>query len=552
MVRFKYFLLPVLIRGSMDWTAQWGLYQTCISTPGMFVDMHSSFLIDTLPPCVSSCTTGTGNSIASNKFCTKSSSYAVETQAWFDFAVSCRTLSDSLSLLCQWDTGQAARLALDTFMSILEVKFAHKLEITPEDVTCENYLFPTPSSSPGSVVIGPPPGRRLTDASPLTDLVLVRADEDILSLVSNSGYPPIPSVSAASSATVAAFACRIDTDRLLESDISPLLSGLLTDLHVFRLGTTLFKTKSAGPVVSYVDSDYTLYYRTQNGGWLPSLPITTTAAPLVTTLVGSTTPSSTSTSSTNSFVFSSLSQTSVLVTSAPTASYTGPGVVPAEDPEKRNQIIIGVLSGVFALGVVAALILMFLKRKAAAHIHHVSIIHHEESQKPGTETPSLAKPSAPPASEIGSPRNKAEGPTTPSLKNSFSCERGSPRPASPTKVHIPENASAEEMAKAKAAVTAELKRRHSTVKESRKERIPLRKSKTEGAESLSIEELDVMSTLRMTHGKDAATKGIIYKDLVKQWHPDKHPPEMKKIATKVFQLIQSRKDWYLTNSSNSA
>ena len=513
------------------------------------MDMHSGFLIDALPPCVSSCTTGTGNSIASNKFCTRSSSYALETQAWFDFAVSCWTLSDSLSLLCQWDTVQAARLALDTFMSILEVKFAHKLEISPQDVTCENYLFPNPSSSPGSVVIGPPPGRRLTDASPLTDLVLVRADEDIFSLVANAGYPAIPSVSAASSATVAAFACRIDTDRLLESDISPLLSALLTDLHVFRLGSNQFKTKSVRPVVSYVDSDYTLYYRTQNGGWLPSLPTTTTVAPLVTTSVVSTTSSSTST---YTFLFTSSSQTTGLVTSASTASYTGPGVVPAEDPEQRNQIIIGVLSGVFALGVVAALILMYMKRKAAAHTHDVSMIHHEESRKPGTETPSLAKPSAPPACEIESLRNKAaEGPATPSLKKPSSSERVSPRPASPYKVNIPENATAEELANAKAAVTAELKRRHSTVKESRNESIPLRKKKTEAAENLSIEEIEVMSTLRMTHGKDAATKGIIYKDLVKQWHPDKHSPAMKKIATRVFQLIQSRKNWYLDNSSNS-
>lgn len=237
--------------------------------------MESTFSVTGFPTCPTSCTQGTGHAVMSNKFCTRAISSSSETQALFDFVIGCSQLADLSSTLCQWDVDPHSNLSYNTFVSVLEVVLAHKLQVTPEDITCRSYLQ---DNSAIQVIIDhitlPPlePSRRLTGLPDLAQLVLVRSDEDVNSLISEVSFPTFTPVIGINGLALLSFACRVDTYLISQSDMDPLLTSVLADLQVVPLGSIVYKSKQTNGVVSYADSDYTLYSMGTDGKWTPTRP----------------------------------------------------------------------------------------------------------------------------------------------------------------------------------------------------------------------------------------------------------------------------------------
>merc|ERR1712136_599153 len=58
----------------------------------------------------------------------------------------------------------------------------------------------------------------------------------------------------------------------------------------------------------------------------------------------------------------------------------------------------------------------------------------------------------------------------------------------------------------------------------------------------------VADTLTATKGQTAENRAKVFRNLVTDWHPDRHVAKSVGTATKVFQWLQEVKSWYLDSA----
>lgn len=207
-------------------------------------------------------------------------------------------------------------------------------------------------------------------------------------------------------------------------------------------------------------------------------------------------------------------------------NYTGPGVLPAEDATRRNTIIIVVTSTVVALSIVAGITFMLLHRresKAAEEANRENIIH-----------PPIQ------ADLLNAPR------TSGYLSSQSPVDSDGLNAVLPEKPLSPKEQQEQELIK------AHFRERQRSFKIRRDERreIP---GNTDGQldyerktyiEPSTYDEQEVFSTLIANIGAETDEKTVLFRELLRKWHPDKNRSDREK-AKRVFQYLQSNKTWFL-------
>ena len=215
-----------------------------------------------------------------------------------------------------------------------------------------------------------------------------------------------------------------------------------------------------------------------------------------------------------------------------------PGVQPAEDADLRNKIIIAVTVSVVALSVLSAVLILYFKRKSRIRMESAS-----------------AMASIFPPIQPDMVSNLKNGTPHPGKAGTARLIQPSD-PLSTVKPLTAEEIQEQEKLKAK------FRRRQETFKEERgkirsgNRDLPklqtdenLKREVTEEQILPSSEaEENILRILESNLNTDIGTRQSLYKDLMFQWHPDKHPADTDR-ATGVFQFLQSRKKWFLRDSS---
>jgi hypothetical protein len=223
------------------------------------------------------------------------------------------------------------------------------------------------------------------------------------------------------------------------------------------------------------------------------------------------------------------------------SSYTGPGVLPAEDPVVRNRIIISVVSSVVAISIIVALLIAWFRRRAKLRVpgDDTSLHGIYPDVKPDiiTATPEMISRNVDPPKPA---RTKADD--------------------SKTDLEFPDGS----MSDADKAVQDQRRNsfRHQQLsfkhqrEASRRSipRSPTRSPPSGGVDpefarpdALTADERAVLKVLGENYLADYQRRQSVFKDLLMRWHPDKHSSN-KELATSTFQFLQSKKAWFLTDS----
>ena len=220
------------------------------------------------------------------------------------------------------------------------------------------------------------------------------------------------------------------------------------------------------------------------------------------------------------------------MTPTTTEIYTGPGVLPAENADQRNTIIIAVVCTVVALSLVAGVVFMLLHRRNPRST--------DEQIEANVTFPSIQA-------------DLLYGHTT----SVFSPNRSTAdidglnavlpqRPLSPEEVQEQED------------IKTRFRIRQATFK-SRRDEMRESQGGTDGQRGherttyiapSSTDEEEIFSILNAHIEYDIVAKGSLYRDLLRQWHPDKNRLDGEK-ATRVFQYLQSNKTWFLGANESS-
>jgi hypothetical protein len=216
-----------------------------------------------------------------------------------------------------------------------------------------------------------------------------------------------------------------------------------------------------------------------------------------------------------------------------------PGVQPAEDADLRNKIIIAVTVSVVALSVLSAGLILYFKRKSRIQMDNASAF--------ASIFPPI-QPDMVSSMRNGSPIPEKAGTAAGVIKSSDPISNFKPLSA--------EEIQEQEKLKAK------FRKRQETFKEERgklrsgNRDLPKVQPEEDISEDLAEEQIlpsshseeEVLRILETNLNADMGTRQSLYKDLMFQWHPDKHPSDTGR-ATGVFQFLQSRKKWFLRVSS---
>jgi hypothetical protein len=520
---------------AIDWATALAKYEACLSSEGKFVDMTDVSVEANLPPCVDTCRNGPGYSIFGNKYCVRAQSLIVESQTAVDMQFTCSNLGDPSYINCEWMNGPLSAFTLDDYIYVLEVLFSHKLRIPPSEVTC----LP--------IQIEPSDSIRY-----LEELVLIRSDENLSEILSKGTYPQFEEVVISNSSFNVFLACRFDTPRLLLVDLEPGISEIISQLEMVQLGATVYKTKSDGPVIPYSDSQYTLFYKFNGSSWVPSIDSDTTVSP---TFSSTLSPEFTTTGqaiSTTTLLIADTPETTPISVGTQVSSfpYTGASVQLAEDPEQRNKILIAVFCVLAVLGLGFGAFFLWMRRKSSSASHtDASMVYDSSAQQAtGGNSDINQEPVRQRVQERKTRSVSMIGFTTsPNAPRRSRSDSNSgfvnQRPNSPTKVYIPANPSHDEIAKARADLREQFKRRRDSFKNRVRDQEKLI-SNNDNVKDPTKDEREIMKLLQQTQGQDNSSKSVIYRDLLRKWHPDKHRNEDQQIYTRVFQFIQGQKTWY--------
>lgn len=216
---------------------------------------------------------------------------------------------------------------------------------------------------------------------------------------------------------------------------------------------------------------------------------------------------------------------STFSSSTSTSSYTGPGVLPAEDSTKRNLIIIIVVGTVVGLSIIAAGLFFFLKRNS----YTITVDDRMASPVIPQIQPDMI------SARVGAVTSTVSSEEKPDVLPIY--------PLAPDEIKLQED------------LKANFREQQVRFKELRDGRRMTQFSKTGSPsgryygnkdchEPSSADEEGVFSVLSENLTSDSRTRASLYKELILQWHPDKHPSDSER-AKKVFQYLQSNKDWFL-------
>jgi hypothetical protein len=215
-----------------------------------------------------------------------------------------------------------------------------------------------------------------------------------------------------------------------------------------------------------------------------------------------------------------------VIAATTTENYTGPGVLPAEDATRRNTIIIVVTSTVVAFSIVAGITFMLLHRRGSKTA--------EERTRENVIFPPIQ------VDLLNSPR------TSGYLSSQSPVDSDGLNAVLPEKPLSPKEQQEQELIKDR------FRARQRTFKIRREER---RESPgdTDGQlgyerrtyiEPSSNDEQEVFSTLIANIEGGTDKKTVLYRELLRKWHPDKNRSDREK-AKRVFQYLQSNKTWFL-------
>ena len=318
-------------------------------------------------------------------------------------------------------------------------------------------------------------------------LFQLRVDESFYTTIADESFPFLNTSPVATSGGYDIFmACRIDTYRLLQSSIVTPLTSALDALPFALMGPIRYNVNSVRHLSGISDSDYSFKYELESVGWnsptVPSTTPTTTTTTISTTTV--TTASSVVTTST-------LPSTTTTVSTSTSSPESGQSASSAEDVSQRNRILIAVFATAGAI-VIVYLTLLFVMRKQRWR----SQIRHSDSPYVHSPVRSISHDEPEPALSSVSPEPPVEAHAREFKQRSFKRERESARVG--TILEPPEIA----------------------------------------------DEFEIEDLLRATLDKNTdEEKKQIFNDLLLKWHPDKRHFDPK-LSTRVFQFIQSRKNWY--------
>ena len=229
--------------------------------------------------------------------------------------------------------------------------------------------------------------------------------------------------------------------------------------------------------------------------------------------------------------------------STQTSTPAGPGVVAAEDPAMRNRILFAVIGSIVGLSIIIAIAFVMIKRR------HSRLDPSTEFNsniilppiQPDMNTP--PKGNNPVSNESPIEASSAQSPGHENNQNSV--PRGQER-------H--ERRFREQQQRFKEKRDLERMKAEGRLPEPRSSPRMNNKSRRSMSSVLPVastkQEQEVLDILTMNIEMDPKQKHGIYKDLLIQWHPDKHSDD-KAVATKVFQFLQSRKEWFLGLDDNS-
>jgi hypothetical protein len=238
----------------------------------------------------------------------------------------------------------------------------------------------------------------------------------------------------------------------------------------------------------------------------------------------------------------------VVSTSTTTESYTGSGVLPAEDAGTRNRILFAVIGSIVGLSFVIAVVFLFIRRR------------HSKLDSSADFRDNEVLPPIQPDMNQSEKKVAHKMDVAPTQLDPAVAEN----PAGPTGVTASNFTFSDDMSQQKRFREQQLLFKEKREKERRKARgvspepnvSPKGSFKAKASASFSLpnpssyEEKEVLDILSSNIDRDIKHKHGIYKDLVMQWHPDKHSDD-KLIATKVFQFLQTRKEWFLGNQDGA-
>lgn len=229
----------------------------------------------------------------------------------------------------------------------------------------------------------------------------------------------------------------------------------------------------------------------------------------------------------------------------PDNPYTGPGVLPAENPDVRNRIIISVVASIVAVSILVTALIAWFRRKRTitAELDDSGIRGVFPPIQPGiTDAPPEVGPKL--RSKPAVTQKKQQQPELVFPNVALTDSEREAQEQRRISFRRQQESFKQQREAQRRSVSRDYSRSTTYGPTNHEEQMS---SPTSSSVVLRVEELAVLDILSENLKKDIHYKQGLFKDLLVRWHPDKHPLE-KETATSVFQFLQSKKSWFMGDS----